>query len=375
MNRIQNYIKSYTVTYNSLLDLENTYQNTTGKKILVFTHAMNEGGAPLVLWEALKLIAEKKYSIFVISLSDGKLCHRNEKNIYTFVAKRPFFSIKRKLLKYKWDSIIINTSIMYKWVNVFTNVKTSWWIHEGDTYISKLKKYLPKNLNSNTSVFCVSEWTKECLERYGFHYNTSVLYYGIEDNMNKINNGNESDTLTFLFIGALCNRKNQLFFLKAVENMKPSLRNKCKFIIIGDRIKGYEMYAEQVLEKINSMNCNIKYITRVNHNEMSQVYAESDVLVSCSIDDPLPVVVTEAFMNSKCTIISSNSGQSRIVSNNIDAFVYKAEDIKQLINLLEYVTELDKKEIKKIGYNGRKLYEKYFSTDVFEKRVFDLINK
>lgn len=374
MNRIYNYIKSYSITYSSLLKLKKVYENTYGKKILVFTHAMNEGGAPLVLWEALKLIADKGFSIFVISPCDGKLCHYSEKSIYTFVAKRPLFVIRKHLLRYKWDSIIVNTLIMYKWIQVFPYVKTLWWVHEGNTYIEKLKNKLPKNLNSNVSVYCVSEWSKECLEHHGFHYNTKVLYYGIEDNMCKNNHKNENDFLTFLFIGALCDRKNQLFFLEAIEKMKSSLQNKCQFIIIGDRIKGYEIYADQVLKKINTMKCNIKYINRVSHDEISRIYAEADVVVSCSIDDPLPVVVTEAFMNSKCTILSSNSGQSRIVSNYIDALVYKADSKSQLIDLLEYIVESDKNEIEKIGYKGRKLYKKYFSIDAFKKNIFDLIS-
>lgn len=379
--KVYNGVRGCITSLKSLRNLKKDYGTAGEKRLLVFSHALNEGGAPLVLFEVLRLFKKSGYDVFIVSLSSGKLMEKAESlGIRTYEIKR-FFSISRNIIcKMHWDKVIVNTAVMWKWVNLFPSSDTIWWIHEGNTYLSDLKDKLPRVLNPKVRVFCVSEWSKNCLMNNGIPYDPSLFYYAIEDTTGK-NLLEEKKTGTFngkrkfLMVGALCQRKCQMDFLNAIEKMDGAVKETCEFYLVGDVIQGEEAYGKLVLDKIDQLNGMIRYQKRVPHDEMDDLYQQADVIVCCSDDDPLPVVVTEAFMNSKCVILSSHCGQSKLITPYVDALTYTAGDVDALAELME-ATCKDSALTREIGANARKLYDDYFSMDSFEANVYKiLINK
>lgn len=370
IRKIKRFLSGCIITPIALIKIAMQYKIEENKKILVVSNALNEGGAPLVLWQVVKIMRDQGYSIFVISDKRGVLEKQNERNIYVFALER-FHKISRKIIKsMKWEKVLVNTIVMYEWVNLFSASSVVWWIHEGFSYINEYKNKLPVALNRNVKVFCVSEWSQRCLENVGRKYHSEILYYGVDDSGIPHDESKESNPMTFLMIGALCKRKRQIDLLKAAASIK---NENVRFLIVGSPTKGEEEYAEAFLNMLKKgLFPNIDYIPSLPHNELLELYSKVDMLVCCSDDDPLPVVVTEAFMNSTSVIISDCCGQAILVENGVNGYVYKAGDIDDLKRCILLALE-QRKECIKMGKGARRIFENIFEKQHMKKRILEIL--
>ena len=347
------------------------------KTCLMFSNGMGYGGAPLVLVEAAKYYKNKGYKVIIYSEHYGKLiniCHKL--NISVWINPHKNEMINNMILDCKYEIVFVNTAPMYKWVEAFETKKQKiiWWLHEGDTYINQLADSLPKDVNDNVKVLVVSPRTIEALAKNKIQYSTDMLFYGVEDLVSEGYNVQSvyKDKTTFLIMGAICERKNQIEVIAAYDKLSDDVKGKSDFIFVGEPLDENDEYFTSFLSMVEERK-QLKYIPKVERAKINDLYNEIDSLICSSKDDPLPVVVTECFMFGKIAVVSSEAGQFALIEDDINGFVYNVNDIDCLCKKITAVVQ--KKDCNKMKELSRKTYERYFMKKSFFEELERFTNE
>lgn len=348
------------------------YGKQNNKICLLVTNGMGYGGAPLVLMEAAFVYKEQGYDVIIYSEYCGELlgvCKKNDISVWLNPKKNK--RVINNILNIRYEFALVNTIVMYKWVEKLSEkgIPVLWWLHESDTYINEISAQLPNVLEKKVKVLTVSDRTVKSLERNGIKYNTDMLFYGIKD-LNKglsIRKRNQTNNfVTILVIGTICKRKNQLFAIDAIEKYKEVHKKDIQLLFVGTPLKTEKLYYEEFLNRIVRSKF-IKYVPKVQRKEIEELYRTVDILLCCSIDDPLPVVVTECFMFKKIVIASSEVGQFPLIEDGFNGFTFDINDITSLCNAVDRAcVALGNNEITE---QARVLYEQHFSKESFEKNL------
>lgn len=366
MNKMKRILETYIESFYTLIWL--LIHKSTQEYILVGSHALNEGGASLVLLDAIDVLKNRGKRIVVASPDYGILVKRlREKGITTLSCQR-FINIFEKLLLSKsWNAALINTIVLYEWVERLSRNRISvyWWIHEGKTYADQYKNYIHRFDSKYVKISCVSEWSKMCMQEAGIFVNSEIIYYGVKDSAQRYDSKTRSDKLRLLMVGAICKRKGQLELLSAINRLPKNLLKTIEVIFIGSMLNGANDYYNKFLQQVKEYSSSVIYKKYVPHEQMNEYYDNSDVVVCCSLDDPLPVVVTEALMNSKCILTSTHTGQAKIIANGVNGFIFEAGNTEELSQKIEQLVN-NRSKLEYIGKGGRMLYEKHFSLMDFE---------
>lgn len=349
------------------------------KKCLLISNGSTLSGAPLVLLEAAKVLRKLGYNPVFFTEYPGPIIDvaRKEK-ISVIVAAALKNSFEAELQSSEYDCVIVNTITNYRWIDVLENTSNQiiWWLHEGVTYIDKMKEIVPQKLPSNVKVCCVSSWTAKTLNNYGLEYNYELLPYGCSDlhtEKRKKDGKRNQDKLKVAIIGNICDRKNQLKLLQFITNNSDSLLNKFEFVFVGSPLSNNDPYYGEFIDLIRGCPRGVKYKKSLSRDEMPDFYEQIDIVLCCSIDDPLPVVVTEGMMFEKVVITSSCTGQYDLIQDKVNGFKYNVEDFEELMMKFDYISQ-NRSELGKIGIKARQAYETMFMPKSFEKKIAALLS-
>lgn len=383
LRKIFRFIKRKIKTEKDFKIFKNFIKNTCRYIVLISNNADGAGGAPAVLYEYAKYLKEKGCNVIFLTGKGGNLfSNAKEDNINIFLMENKYKKYIKKLKKLKIDYIIVNTLLGYNYIKEFqknkiNNVRIIWWIHEEKKIIKKYKNKIPQKINDNIKIMCVSDRIKNNMQsEVKNNINYGVMYYGCRDMflnseyVNYIQNNLKKEEKKYLIsvIGRICKRKNQIQVIEAYNLIDEKTRNKIKINFVAG---SYEKeYMQKIKEKINNMK-NINIIGPINRKDMYKIYADSDLIICSSIDDPLPVVVTEAMMYKTPFITSTETGQSELINNGVNGIVYdvnSTEDLKKQI-LKCYFKEYNKN----MEENERKIFLEKFSLEHLKKEI-DLID-
>lgn len=352
-----------------------------GKKrtLVVFSHdGSDKGGAPVVLFTLLKNMDLKDYNVVILFKTGGPLVNKCRKQGYHSYIYHYIYSLYLFVLAGKVDSIIINTVICGNVINFlqkqdsYKSVNIIWWIHEGKDMFEVVKRKLPKKLNSNIKIACVSDISKKIFQNFYPHSHVKILHYGILDRYNYIySKGSPKNNSKFVIsvIGMLCDRKNQLQMLDLLKGLPPLVRNSIRVNIISATwdIK----YKEQFMYRANGIK-QIKFIAGLSHEKILKMYNQTNLLISCSKLDPLPVVVTEAMMMECPCLISSGCGQYRYIQDGVNGYRYNVNDINEMKRKLLYA--IKNKNDKRLRQRERETYLRNFSMGQAVAKMTEYIN-
>lgn len=345
--------------------------------VLVVSHALNEGGASLVLVEAVELLKKKGFRVVIVSPDVGNLESTYRRMGINVLCSTYFTQLIIKILVSKrWRMIFVNSLLMYEWVENAKEIPILWWIHEGRTYTEKYAHKISLAGKDNLYIYCVSEWSRKCLVDSGFNMPIGLLYYGTKDVINysiSDREKNKSDTVSFALIGAISQRKRNIDFIKAIQMLSKEVLQNTEFTIIGKQLAGDEEYYIQFLNSLKTSVKDIHYVQTVPHDKMADIYMNIDVVVAVSDDDPLPVVVTEGFLHSKCVLLSSNCGQYALIDEGKNGYTFQAANVKDLVDKIEKIY-YERTRLREVGDAGRCIYEKCFTINRFNMALGKLID-
>jgi glycosyltransferase involved in cell wall biosynthesis len=351
------------------------------KKVLLISHDLNLTGAPVAVYYFAKYLLDIGYCPVIVSPLDGNLTNTicNDK-IPVIVLYSLFNSDFVKTCSNIFDLIIINTAVCAPAVSMLseTVIPVLWWFHESNaSYSQHQVELVPKNLNKNVHIYCVGDYAKKALLAHFPHFYINTLLYYVPDyfNLNNLEQYklNKCDgKIIFCCIGTLDERKGQDILADAIENLSKDYLEKVCFIFIGT------IFSKAIYKKITSIckkypDC-VFHINEVSQKQIKSIYKQIDCLICSSRDDPMPIVVTEAFMNEKIVICSENTGSAGIITDGVDGFIYKNNNYTELAEKIEYVIDNINK-LKQMGKNARKTYQNNFSKEVFESNITNIMKQ
>lgn len=170
---------------------------------------------------------------------------------------------------------------------------------------------------------------------------------------------------TFLFLGALIQRKGVVDLLDAVKLMKDKGITKFHILIAG---AGAEEYRLKEYVKDNKLESYVEFLGWITKEEKPEILKTSDVLVLPSYNEGLPIAILEA-MSYGLPIISTNVGSiEEAVVNNKNGFLIEPGDINSLACAMTELTNDLELWGKESGLS-RQICKEKFSEDVFFEAI------
>lgn len=250
----------------------------------------------------------------------------------------------------------------------------------------------------------------------------SLCIRTVVDKYNVRNKIERKDSLIFITVGLLCERKNQLEIIKGFHKALKKQLKKAKLYLYG--IDTSE-YAEKCKQYVRDNELEDKIFFMGFCQEMQKVYDESDVLICGSRVESYPNVISEALANGVIIISTPVAGVPEVLidckngyltegytsddfclkilnclndfkdgsvnsilnnANNTFQMIHESEAVKkQIVNYYEYVAKNDSKkdllliqnvenEFKKVIYLYKCHEDKYIDKSFVRNRLWYWIN-
>ena len=183
-----------------------------------------------------------------------------------------------------------------------------------------------------------------------------------------------SGKMVFSIVGSVLPRKGQDIFLAAIERLPEELRGKAVFRIIGSPLPNEEsaIFYKEVLATA-ALIPEVECIESMPQDRLLEFYAETDVLVSASRDDPMPIVVTDGLMFSTVCLCSSAIGHAKLLEDGKNGLIFTNQSAEELSEKMAWLMQ-NPTELAALGIAGRTIYEKYFLMSSFVNNVGNLMS-
>ncbi|SET25361.1 Glycosyl-transferase family 4 [Pseudobutyrivibrio sp. C4] len=349
---------------------------SNGKKVVALSHELTLTGAPIVFYYALKILHEQGFEVCVYAPIDGPLREKYLDAGISVAIDSSIVDSNDFLIRTfeSYDYLFVNTLVFGKIVEKMhlSDIEIIWWIHESSAVYDLAYSAIPNYVGENTRVFCVGNWAKKQFLSHTQNIECSELLYGIPNEIEKLADRYvlHDNRIIFANVGVVQERKGQENFVEAISRMNPELREAAEFWIIGD-CKLYPDYVEKS-KRIANKYSNIKWIDTVAQEELFELYKKIDVLVCSSLDDPMPVVVTEAMMNYRPCIVSTHTGTADLITDNVDGFVCNP-NVESLCEKMEYIIT-NKTVLLDVAKKGYLVYKNNFSLNIFKHNILKIFN-
>lgn len=337
--------------------------------ILFSNNLDGSGGAPSVLFEYAKYLHLNGEKVVILAGKGGSLSQEVKKLEISYYRMGTLYKLYiRGIVQLHTKGIMVCTLACYPYVTELLQLSNNnivWWIHEEDKLLQRYEQYIPRGMNDRLCIFCGSGRIKKSLKLLRPDLHLKTLFYGCEDQLlihqkyfqSEKKRKDKRDEYVISVIGRLCKRKNQLQLIDAVKGLPTDIKSRVFINFVTASWEG--PYKVKIESEILS-NKNIRIMGPIPSGELYTIYAESDLIVCPSTDDPLPVVVTDAMMFGSNYVVSSGTGQSSLITHGVDGWVYDVDHTEELTRIL-----LDniQQAVPDIGIDARKLYLKYFSLE------------
>lgn len=358
------------------------------KKILLISHESSLTGAPRALLNLAICLKKQDVLPYILTLKPGSLDAECEKQgiLHDFISPSLFFSnsangnkLREELIKSidLFDIILFNTIVAVPLIKSISmsSPRKYCWIHDGSVAFEGWSKMynLTEIFNDYDRIFAVGNYTIDLVKSYSKgEIQVENLLYGIDDILrdSKLDNINpywpiegDEHKLKFILAGTIESRKGQKILLDALNFLPAEILEDMSFVLVGGIC---DKEVEQNILK-SKKKC-VHYLGVVNHQTLLSYMRKTDVLLCPSLDDPMPIVCTEAFMLSKPVIAGTNTGTASLIRNEKNGFVTVSGNARSLANNILKVYRM-RDELEEIGRNGRKIYDEWFTMEVFSKNV------
>ncbi len=366
------------------LDAENIVEakETKMPKILLMSHDLTLGGPALALFHAAIVLQKNGYMVVYASMWDGPL-KKNliEHDISVMVDENLQISTMQDT---EWVSsfslLICNTLNFYVFLSERnTKIPVIWWLHDAAFFYEGVNKAVIQKISLyNLKAASVGPVPAEAVRRFLPDLPCDELLYGVTDTATGdimadnfvFDSGRENafNVVRFITIGFLEARKGQDLLLQAIRRLPKRVRRRCRFYIVGHEktLFGEQMHAESA--DVNE----IIFTGSVERRKIHELLGESDVLICPSRQDPMPTVAAEAMMHSVPCMVSDVTGTAAYIHDGEDGFVFPSENVQELAAKIVWCIE-HVGELKHIGVQSRRIYENYFSMDVFERSLLEIV--
>ncbi len=346
---------------NSMQNELTRYNNLIPKMVFFINHDKNTGGAQNCLLNVQNIYDRNGIKTEMLHLEN---INNNNINIVQYVLDT---SSKNNCC----PIVFCNTLVCYNIVSRLskTSILTYWYIHEWyDNFTAQFfKNYISDHSVFNSSInmifICDASFNNFnthiplIKNRHIIHntYKSEKLDILISENQNKI--VKQKDTLYLSIIGTVEQRKNQQAFIDNVFYRLKDKYKQIKLLIvgrIGEELHINPSYSEDII-LVGVVNNALPFINM------------SDILVSYSINEVLPLNIIESFYCKKPVISTNVGGIAEMITDNYDGFLLEINEHNKCFDILCNLVE--NKELRNTIGNRAKdaFYTKFDEKSVIDK--------
>jgi glycosyltransferase involved in cell wall biosynthesis len=149
--------------------------------------------------------------------------------------------------------------------------------------------------------------------------------------------GIAKDTVMLLYVGRLNVEKNLLFLIDRFKELRESLQQEVVLVLVGEG--EYVKYADEW--RLDG----ILYLGTKRDEELSCIYANSDIFISASTTETLGQTVMEAQASGLCAVVSDQGGVVESVQNEISGYTLSVDFPEHWVAKLKELTINQKKRV------------------------------
>ena len=354
-----------------------------GRKILLVTHEFSRTGAPrAVLYLAQALY--KSYGIrpVIISPSDGPIRQEFAESGFTTIMEPLLFTGGADAsgvsnFVSSFELVIVTPLFSFYFIRHYKEAvkRMIWWIHEDGPGFEYIRNNFASDLASLFAA-CETVWigSPVCSQpvlQYVTPDRVNLILYGCED-MAMAHRPHKSGRTVFSIVGTVEPRKGQDIFLHAIEMLPADLRRKAVFRIIGSSYNEWsDIFYRNMLARARSIP-EVECLPNMPFDQLMEFYSETDIMVSASRSDPMPISITHGLMLGKACLCSSGIGHVGLLDDGVNALIFKNESVQELLEKMTWILQ-NPEVLPAIGASGRKVYESHFLMTSFAANIGKLI--
>ena len=377
-------VQRLAITEQDIEDVEELHRHN--KLVLLVSHELSLTGAPFALMNMAEAIYRQGVTPVILAHRSGPLKQRLEEKgfLCKIVLLNSMIGMyndevqKGLITKYisNFDAVLFNTLETVPLVNCLSDmtIKKYCWIHEGiDGYrANNFKSQLRENLSLYDTVYVVGKYAEEIIQKQThFDGNLQQLLYYIEDvKGDSIMPPEEIETsgkFRMVIAGVVSYRKGHDVLLECLDYISQEYLNDMEILIAGVTDKS------DIANKIEGGKFkNIKLLGGVSHEKLMRLMQTMDILLCPSMDDPMPIVCTEAFMLAKPVIVGTNTGTAAFIKDGINGFVVESGNKRLLAEAITKAYHM-RKELPDMGSEARKIFKENFTEEIFAKKIKALL--
>lgn len=171
-----------------------------------------------------------------------------------------------------------------------------------------------------------------------------------------------------LCVGRVCDGKGQRDAIKALSVLKQKYNIEVQLYLAGI----YEdAYAEEIMTpaKLAGIADNIHFLGQCNN--ISEIYAEMDILCMASRKEAFGRVTVEAMLSGMLVVGSNSGGTSEIITDHETGFLYEPGNVDDMVETLKFALE-HPDEVAVIAEAGREYARQKFDAERNAREIYEL---
>ncbi len=275
---------------------------------------------------------------------------------------------------------------------------TSYWLYTSKRYRGKIvlyhgpylndfnKKYrlkcrvidalpMPQWVKEELPCFAKSKMAEDFLSKRGFK-NITVVGVGLDTSRFEISKNLSKETKkvldkvlhqkTILYVGKIENRRNVLFLIDVLAEVKQVISN-VSLIIVGD---GEEGYKKECIKKINDYGLadSVNYVQKMNQDQLAYLYKKANLFVLPTSYEIFGMVLMEAMYYGVPVITTYNGGSSTLFNSKCGVVCDLNTNrwSSEIVNLLN-----NDNRCQNIGEISKVIVKEKCSWDVIAKKMLE----
>jgi len=343
------------------------------KTMLMVSHTLERGGAPIVLMELVPFF-QKEYNIIFVAMEDGDLRDEYLKlGLDIHIGNSVNYAGCGYEFWNEFDLVFLNTIMAYTYLPLFINrtIPVLWWLHEPEMLIRNTYGRIIHFtlLSPNIKILPVTAETAACVKKY-YGLDCFILHMGLEDKY-KGECLKEDNVIRFFVPAKFQMIKGQDVLAQAILDLPAEYHNKAEFIFAGSEDKLQPEYYE-LISKLAVALPSVIMLGEISKEDVYQWYEKVDCVLAPSRADATPTTIVEAMMFNKLCACSTATGISKYMISGRDGYVFPAEDSGVLRDLLVYIID-NYEKMDELRASGRRIYLEHFERSAVEKKISELI--
>jgi glycosyltransferase involved in cell wall biosynthesis len=191
--------------------------------------------------------------------------------------------------------------------------------------------------NSPRHVVFVSEYLRRLYREAGLKFPSSEIIFGgvpAEQFYSPVRRHDNESPMRILYAGQITPDRGLHTAIEAFGQIAPKLRARVNLTIAGHSTGDYYDAIQKRVHELGLAG-SVKFLGKVSHDHMPDVYKEHDILAFVSTrEEGLPLVMVEAML-AGCAVVTTGSGGAQEIADLAKLPVFPKGDFLALAQLLE----------------------------------------